>query len=893
MRRAAQWLMVGWCWFALLASARGEPLFDRTDHQHVQRALQAILMTDADLGFDKEHSESMHVRTDTLRYLRAPLTLPADAERYVSRLRTATNLVSLMGALHPEYRPRRWNPRASPGAFTVEKAVANITAAAQRVRLPRVDSAALNAFLFSVLHVPMGDPVAEQFPAGFRALQARGEALELGDDELARLWLPAALPASLLRQRATWELLAAIDEAVTRLSPVGTEQAFERVIHTPMGTVIVGGGGPNTYRQPAFLILDLGGDDTYAHAAASGNGLARRPISIVIDWAGNDQYVSTEPFAQAAAVYGVGILVDAGGDNEFHAGHFAQGAVFHGLAILWNRGGQDRYRARQYAQGAATFGTAVLWSDAAGTRPASTVYGTEGIAQGFASVGGTALLLDGAGDDQYTATGYDDCRWLPGHRFTLAQGFGYGVRPWAGGGLGLLVDLAGDDSYEADVYGQGAAYWYATGMLLDAAGNDRYRAYQYCQGAGIHLAAGLLADWAGDDAWEAHAICQGSAHDYSVGMLIDRQGNDRYRGRSTAQGTAIHNSVALLLDRRGDDVYDGGGPTEAQAAGHDGGRRQFGSIALLLDLAGDDSFSQGHSNNTAWIKRWYGCGWDVEAPRDAVPARPRRPAQRAPPPPTPWLGAAIDPYHPVERLLRRANSDRENAAEAWNQLKAGGIESLRYLVTRLNSPDVMIWVRTEDLVDHLGAEAVPVLMEGIRRTVDSEQARSCAYLLARFPDATNAIPVVLPLLKRADSRSTALYTLGHLRARQAIPAARRALRDRDPLVRMRAAQALGRIGDQRAVPLLLRALEDEWWHVRYAAQDALAALSATNAIHHALPAASARARAHLIEALAQCGDARALDWQRQYSLREPVLQAARLTYLEERLGQKTVPTSRP
>ena len=63
--------------------------------------------------------------------------------------------------------------------------------------------------------------------------------------------------------------------------------------------------------------------------------------------------------------------------------------------------------------------------------------------------------------------------WLPNHYFSLSQGFGYGMRPFAGGGIGILCDLKGDDHYVADVYGQGASYWYSVGLLLDA-GRQRY-----------------------------------------------------------------------------------------------------------------------------------------------------------------------------------------------------------------------------------------------------------------------------------------------------------------------------------------------------------------------------------------------------------------------------------
>lgn len=876
---------IGWLWWAIAClstttTTHPQILFDRTDQRVVREALGAILMTETDLGFLKENSESQYIRPDTLRQLRVPLTLPADAERHLVRLQPVTNLVSLVHALHPEYRPGHWRPRSSPSPFTAEVAIANIVAASQRLQFPPPDSRALAAFLLALLKIPSDDITLRAFPKEYHALRARRDALALDDDELARWCLPAGAPASLLEQRALWDLLAAVDEAVVRLKPLSADQSFERVVSSPLGKVIVGGGGPNVYREAAFLILDLGGDDEYHHAAAAGNGLAGRPVSLVIDLAGNDRYAATEPFAQATGVFGVGILVDAAGDDEFRAVHVAQAAVVHGFAILWNRGGLDQFFADQYGQGAAAFGTAILWSGGTVDDDRQTTYTASGLAQGFGGVGGTGLLLDHAGDDQYTATGYEPCGWLPGRRFTLAQGFGFGMRPWAGGGTGLLIDFAGNDSYTADVYGQGAAYWYATGMLLDGGGNDVYRAYQYCQGAGIHLAVGLLADVAGDDLWEAHAICQGGAHDYSVGMLLDRHGNDRYRGVSTAQGSAIHNSFALLLDRAGGDRYQAGDVHVAQAAGHDGGRRQYGSIALLLDLDETDWYSQEHSNSRAWIKPWYGCGWDAEFWSDNRPATPRLYIQRAPPGPTPWLEDRVDASHPIERLLRRAVSDRPDAAEAWEQLRAGGTESLRYLITRLNSPDVMVWVKTEDLVDALGDAAVPELINGIRTARDTRQARGCAYFLARFPQATNAIPDVLPLLKRPETRRTALYTLGHLGAREAIPAARRALRDADELVRMRAAQALGRIGDHASVPLLLRATDDVMWTVRYAAQDALVALRAVDAMVRAIPSASPRARPHLIEALARCGQPRALVWQRKFPLREPALQAARLRYLE-------------
>lgn len=181
----------------------------------------------------------------------------------------------------------------------------------------------------------------------------------------------------------------------------------------------------------------------------------------------------------------------------------------------------------------------------------------------------------------------------------------------------------------------------------------------------------------------------------------------------------------------------------------------------------------------------------------------------------------MDVHHPVERLIRRAISD-EGAEAANKELKARAAEVLPYLLTRVDTPNVSLRSKVEELVDIVGTNAAPMLAEAIRSAKSDEAARVCCYFLARFETATNAIPVVLPLLSREKTRATAFYTLGHLRAREAFEAGLAALGDKDELVRLRAAQALGRIGDRRAEPKLKAALRDEWWTVRFAAEEALA-----------------------------------------------------------------------
>jgi hypothetical protein len=835
----------------------------------LDHALRAIKMTERDLGFQKTNVEAELILPIVLHALQQPLIVPAVAADWQSRLTIATNLATLVTALEPS---------ATPITVAGPDVLKRIVAAAAEVQplLPKPNRAAFAAAVVEMLGEDEARPLAPE-------LHTRRRALELQDGELANTLLDAADTfdrVALMQALAT--LARAIDETIPQLHddlPVTNyPSAF--------GDIIIAGRGNDVHTNAAFLIVDLGGDDVYENSAGGANGLDGRPLAIVIDRAGNDRYAGNRSFTQGAGLFGIGILVDRAGDDHYEARDCSQGAGLFGAGLLVDAVGRDAFIGQAFVQGAALFGTGLLAQHAG-----PTTYRANKNAQGFGGVAGTGVLLDRAGHDQYTAVGADPCPWLPGHAFTLSQGFGYGMRPFAGGGTGILCDLAGDDRYVADVYGQGASYWYALGLLLDHAGNDTYEAHQYGQGAGIHLSVGGLFDDAGNDTYTAGQICQGAAHDYSVGILEDNAGDDRYTGNTTAQGAAINNSFALLLDHAGNDTYTGTDPKQSQAAGHDGGKREYGSIALLLDLAGTDIYSQGQSNNTAWLKPHYGAGLDADfwsasaGRRFAVPVfesgdnSPHSKTGRL------YVVAPVDPQHPIERLFRVATSDHPDAGRAWSDLKDLGTGALEYLIPRLSSPNIMVRVKFEELVDHLDTNAIPVLIAGIRNATDDETARLCCYFLARFDEkARAAIPVVIPLLKRDKTQTTAFYTLGHLRAREVFTPATRALRSPKELVRLRATQALGKLRDRRAVPVLLRQLDDEIVHVRYAAQDALVALGkpALRPLQSAYSRASDRANPHLLEARAQLGDPQAIPLARElYRQDDPRTRAAVLRQLTE------------
>ncbi len=864
------------------------PALDTNDLHSIELALRAIKMSPHDLSFKKDIVDCELVLKKSRLFLQKPLTLAAYGHDVATNLQSIASLNDLANfsgeqlevvpvgvvnstafTVDPGFL-EQLPPAVSDAVLKIMGAASMANALLQKA-LPADKNPPFAAFALDALHLDEDKAELQAWDqlgmdtGTVRAWLKRDQDLESQDSAAGEALLDGS---DHYRSEELFEafgaLCAAVDDSIKVLRVAAITNEFQIETDTSLGKIICGGAGRNVYTNDAFLIIDTGGDDVYLNSAGGANGLAGLPISIVIDLGGNDQFISRRSFSQGAGLFGIGILAALGSNSTFIAKNLSQGAGFFGCGLLMTGEGKQTFEADTFCQGAGEFGAGILWQ-----RGGDTTYRAAEMAQGFGGTGGIGLLLDESGNDLYYAGGKYPCPWLPGHYFSLSQGFGEGQRPFAGGGLGILCDLKGDDHYVADVYGQGASYWYATGLLLDLEGNDCYQAYQYCQGAGIHLSSGALIDWSGDDQYSAGHICQGAAHDYSVGLLIDRAGNDQYIGDTTAQGAAINNSFALLFDRAGDDFYAGRDPKQSQAAGHDGGKREYGSVALLVDRGGKDVFSQGQTNNAIWLKPLYGAGLDTgETNSTAFSPTPAEPFSLADVSMETFhrtIYEKVDIHAPFERLLRRslreAHTDEEHldSEAAWKELKQRGLEALPYLLTRLDSPDVVLRSKIEDLIDAISTNAAPVLMAGIDNARNDEVARVCCYFLARFETATNAIPHVLPLINREKTRTVAFYTLGHLHARQAFDPAVAALHDVKEPVRLRAAQALGRIGDPRAIPALIPALDDEIWSVRYAAEDALVALGqpAVGPLRHAFAKAGPRAQPHIIEALARLGDDRA------------------------------------
>jgi hypothetical protein len=353
---------------------------------------------------------------------------------------------------------------------------------------------------------------------------------------------------------------------------------------SPWGLCVIGGSGPNVYeRDDIFALIDVGGDDIYRGRFASGIGLpGHAPISFVLDLGGNDRFEG-EDFTQGFGFNGIGVLMTLGeGDDTFIARHAAQGAGMGGVGILYSDGGNDRFEGDSFVQGAGMFGYGHLINEHGNDQ-----YRAARFAQGFAQVMGVGVLTDGGGNDLFYAGGKYLHEPLFNDRYqSLSQGFAIGNRRGleTGGGVGVLLAQGdGNDVFHADIYGQGAAYWYALGILVSEGGNDTFTLGQYGQGAGIHLAAGILVNLAGNDTYtNVHGVGTGGAHDWSVGWLIDRAGNDLYQGNGQGQG--LNYSVGILYDRGGNDAHSSANPGSI-------GRGTNNDISLLLNLAGDNRYT--------------------------------------------------------------------------------------------------------------------------------------------------------------------------------------------------------------------------------------------------------------------------------------------------------------
>ena len=424
------------------------------------------------------------------------------------------------------------------------------------------------------------------------------------------------------------------------------------VFETALGTVRILGDGVDRIDGPAFLTLDLGGDDTYTGRQAVPLSHAQ-PISLVVDLGGNDRYEGGDAVpGLACGFFGAGILIDLDGNDTYRAAESGLGAAWFGTGLLLDGGGDDLYTLdSHWGQGAAHAGVGLLVDLAGGDR-----YTCAYEAQGMGSTYGAGVLIDVAGNDGYIARddGNISALYL-NQSVAMSQGCGYGRRADLGdghslaGGFGVLVDGAGDDLYHATAWSQGCGYWWGVGILEDLGGNDSYRNGKYSLGAAAHFAIGCQVDLAGSDRYNvgnpaATNQYQGHARDGSIGISIDGDGNDEYFLKSHCAGSADLNSIALFWDRRGDDLYRVDYAAPAAPTGWNDTppmgtttaytpfrsfRDDLAAVGLFLDTSGHDQYlgaGIAARDRRAWRTHRTPCGWGLGLDAEWYPAP--APAQR-------------------------------------------------------------------------------------------------------------------------------------------------------------------------------------------------------------------------------------------------------------------------
>ena len=516
-------------------------------------------------------------------------------------------------------------------------------------------------------------------------------------------------------------------------------------IRTDAGIVVLYGTGDDGHAldEDASLVIDLGGNDTWL-GGASASILKDRPVSVCIDLSGDDRYVGRGDLSFGAALGGVAIQWDGGGNDLYDAGNASLGAGIAGVGILVDEGGDDVYRCGDFGIGAGAFGIGILLD-----RGGNDLYHGDLFNEGFASTRGCGVLADLDGNDVYDAGGAHLHAPLYNDRHqSLSQGFSIGMRPDASGGVGVLVDVKGNDRYTADIYGQGASYWYSLGILVDDDGNDTYNLGQYGQGSGIHLSAGILLDRAGSDLYYLkNGVGMGGAHDYAVGMLVDRGGDDYYAGSGGTQGGALTNSVAFLIDMGGNDGY---AAVNDGVQGYASPARGTGGIGILADAGGKDVYTERTRDGAAWTSSIVGAG--IDRPDAEVAA-----------------GGSGDPgTTSMTEEKARAEVDRDGTVAGADGKTVDDLEKLWAVSCRWEVGDnrVIVPIARERLVA-LGKPALARALERVG-TKDGLEYRAVEVVFSKFP-REEVVPPLLEKTRDAEGivRRGAVRALAGLQAAEA------------------------------------------------------------------------------------------------------------------------------
>ena len=190
-------------------------------------------------------------------------------------------------------------------------------------------------------------------------------------------------------------------------------------------------------------------------------------------------------------------------------------------------------------------------------------------------------------------------------------------------------------------------------------------------------------------------------------------------------------------------------------------------------------------------------------------------------------GSPVDASVCAEHTWRWRNQEATTTPgeQAASALVAIGSAAYEPLTRAVRGP---AWIARENAVWALGAlgdrKAVPVVSAALRDTEAAVRRRG-AWALGAL-DASEAVTALVGALADEDTgvRRQAAWALGAIGDRAAVDGLLKALTDASPEVREQAAWALGAIGDSKATSGLTKALKDTDARVRRQAAWALGAI---------------------------------------------------------------------
>ncbi len=630
-------------------------------------------------------------------------------------------------------------------------------------------------------------------------------------------------------------------------------------------TVKIGGRGRNEYIvEEDTLIVDVSGNDVYKFKSFTGN-------SLVVDLSGKDVYRGKS----ASGFFGIGVVVDKSGDDIYEGADRTQGVGFLGAGYLLDMSGNDSYKADSVSQGAGVFGVGILED-----RSGEDTYRSGMYSQGFGFTKGAGAVVERGGRDVYhsVASEVDELRYSD-HYLSLSQGFGYGLRPYWSGGMGFIFEKGGNDVYSSDIYGQGAAYWFALGAVMDSAGNDHYRSYQYAQGSGIHFAFGVLLDVKGDDSYSSHGVSQGCGHDIGAGVLLDVEGEDYYTTQSLSQGGGNANAISVLIDGKGDDAYLS---VKDNTRGYSDRRRGFGCVGLFLDLKGKETYGGPYGEEGGWwTHSTYGAGIDGDFDVDSIkkPLRadfelksysesggkpefsPVKPLNKE------------HKYRVIERIFWKASAAlkrfRSGVKPARQKLIEKERKALPYLISRLSAPNVREQIALRKILVGIGEPALEPLIETAKNDQKTMTARKSAVTIIGRIESDKAIAPLIDIFEKNERRLkvAVMKALSRFDDPRIMEIAKSALDSSDPLLKLRAIQTASNYKDGNILRKIAEFTGSERYFIRYAAQEAL--VKAGKASFEICKDVLENTRdidrqALLIEALGKIGDKRAFSVVKSY-----------------------------